>query len=196
MKSFEEGVEQRFTPQEAIQQEKGILGRFEGKAKEIARAFLLATALAVGAGGVEQAFAEEKPPAGEVEKKKTLQERAVDLLNILSNLPDNSAAVNEAHNSAMKSEVARSLIFKFSLEKKLGFPETASGTVRISGRITPDEIRGALRDLGAAGEAFADRFFGNNDGKADEEEIRKLQEATKSNPGLRTLKEMLQQFNP
>ena len=177
-------------PEGALEQEKSILGKFRGKAKEVAGALFLATALVTGAGAVEQAFAEEKPTAENAEKKKTPQERAVDLLGALSNLPNNPSALNEAQNKQMKSQVARQLIFKFALEKKLGFPEAG----KIAGRISPEDIRNALKDLGVAGEAFADMQFGDKDGKASPEEMEKFKEAVKTNPGLRTLQEMLQQF--
>lgn len=178
------------TPERAMAQERGILERFGEKAKEVARVLLLATALATGAGAVEQSSAQEKPAAEDVEKKKSPQERAVDLLNTLSNLPDNPAAINEAHNNIMKSQVARQLIFRFALEKKLGFPDAG----RISGRVTPDDIRSALGNLEAAGETLADTNFGDKDGKASPEEMEKFKQAVKSNPGLRSLQEMFQQF--
>lgn len=180
----------KLTPEKALAQEQGVLERFGGKAKEIARVLLLATALATGAGAIEQAWAQEKPTAEDVEKKKGPQERALDLMKLLSNLPDNPAAVNEAHNNILKMQVARQLVFKFALEKKLGFPEAG----RISGHVTPDDIRSALKDLGAAGERFADMEFGDKDGKTSPEEMEKFKQAVKQNPGLRGLQEMLQQF--
>ncbi|MDO8436408.1 MAG: hypothetical protein Q7S82_03485 [bacterium] len=179
-------------PDKAFAQERGVLERFNGRAKEVARVLLLATALATGAGAIEQAFAQERPTAEDVEKKKSPQERAIDILNILYNLPDNPIALNEAHNNAMKSQVARQLIFQFALEKKLGFPETGRTTGRVT--VTRDDTRSVLKDLGAAGEVFADIQFGNKDGKTSSEEMEKFKEAVKSNPGLRGLQEMLREF--
>jgi|SRR3989338_3600125 len=192
IESITEGLkpEAELKPEQAIAQELGVLERFSGKAKEIARVLLLATALVTGAGAVEQAFAQEKPTAEDIEKKKGPQERALDLMKRLSNLPDNPAAVNEAHNNMMKSKVARQLIYKFAQEKKLGFPNTGD----ISGHVTPDDIRNALGDLGAAGVKFADMEFGDKDGTTSSEEMEKFKEAVKSNPGLNSLQEMLQQF--
>ncbi|GEM_PF-2319332 len=189
LESSEVAAEEEFSTERAVESERGLFAKLQGRGKKIAQAFFLATALATGAGAVESAYAGEQTKAEDVEKKSP-RERAIDLLWRLQTLPDNPAAVNQPHNESLKAKTARHFIFQFSLEKKLGFPESGS----ISGNVLPDDIREALKDLGVAGEGFADRFLGNNDGITDKEEMARFMEETQKNPGLRELRNMLQQF--
>jgi len=174
--------------EEAIEKEKGLLERFRGKAKEIAGVLTLISALSFGEGLVEKAYAGQEEGGARVEsaeKEKTREEKAVDFLGRIYNLPDNPRAISPQHNEALKEQAARILIQKYALEKK--------GLT--SGRVSPDDVRGALEELNGATGLFADKFFGNNDGKIDIEEMQKLNESIKNSAGMRALMEMLQQYS-
>lgn len=186
MKPFErtgETAEETLNPDAALEHEKGILERLRGNSRKIAGVMMLVSALSFAPQLVEEVYAgtpREGPRKESVEKEKSPEQRAVDLLQRLYTLPDNPRATNPAHNMAMKKTVAQFLIRQYALERK-GVEHGVAGF---------QDVREALDELNGFSGTFADRFLGNNDGNIDIEEIQKLQQETPKNPGISTLMEM------
>lgn len=180
-----------FKPEEAANQEKSVLDKLRGKAKQIGGVLVLVSALTIGSMAMKkEVYAEQKESGIKAEQvEKTPEQRAINFLEKLYNLPDNPRANSPQHNEILKEQAARDMIRDYALQKKMGFP---SGD--ISGRVSPLDIRDALKDINDASGLFADKQFGNQDGKPDIEEIQKMQEATKDKTGLRTFFKMFFQY--
>ena len=191
-----EGQESVLVPEQALEEEKGLLQKLErlggGKMKRVIASLMLCSALVFGAGAFEAHAAEKKQSAGveQIEKEKSREQIAINLLERLSAMPDNPRFTNPAQQYLMKKEAARTLIQFYTLQRKLGFPEG-----NISGHVSPQDIKEALDELNVASGLFADKKFGNKDGKADPEEFNKMLQTIKGNPGLETLMEMMRQFS-
>jgi len=184
-------------PAEALEEEKGLLQKLEqlggGKVKRVIASLVLGSALVFGAGTFEASAAgKETKGAGveQVEKEKSREQIAVGLLERLSSLPDNPRFTDPVQQYLMKKQAARTMIQFYALQRKLGFPEG-----NISGHVSPQDIKEALDELNAASGLFADKKFGNNDGKADPEEFNKMLQTIKDNPGLESFMEMIRQFS-
>lgn len=191
-----EGQESALIPERALDDERGVLRKFEqwggGKMKRAVAGLMLGSALVFGAGAFETNAAEKKQGAGveQVEKERSREQVAIDLLERLSTLPDNPKFTNPAQQYLMKKEAARTLIQFYALQRKLGFPEG-----NISGHVSPQDIKEALDELNVASGLFADKKFGNKDGKVDPEEFNKMMQTIKDNPGLESFMEMMRQFS-
>lgn len=172
----------------ALSKEAGIFEKFRGKAKEIAGVLMFVTSLSFAPSFTKEAYGEQKkdnPKAGELEKEKSQEEKAVELFDKLCNLKDRPGALNDAHAKSLKGEEARTLIYLYAASRK-GI---------ISGRITPKDIYEALQELNSVSGIYADRFLGNNDGNTDIEEIEKLNKEIGSNAGISTFMQMMKEFS-
>lgn len=183
-------------PEQALEEEKGLLQKLEkmggDKMKRVIASLMLGSALVFSAGAFDAHAAEKKQDTKveQVEKEKRREQVAITLLERLSTLPDNPKFTNPVQQYLMKQEGARALIQFYALQRKLGFPEGD-----ISGHVSPQDIKEALNELNVASGLFADKKFGNNDGKVDPEEFDKMLKAIKDNPGLEAFMEMMRQFS-
>ncbi len=165
--------------EKSVKSEGGVLNRFlRGKSDEFARTLAFVTTLSFGG------EKETGPKTVDTMKEKSPMEKDAAFLEKLYNLPDNSSAVNPVQNEILKARAARSLIHVYALEKK-GFTK---------GTVTPKDIKKTLDDLNNASGTFANKMFGNNDGKPTPDNMNKLIEKLPTNTGLKTFMEMHQQF--
>jgi len=116
------------------------------------------------------------------------EKEALDLLTKLATLPEQPTATSPAHNVILKERAAKALIQEWALRRANGFP---TGTSCVSGIVSSAMLTEVLVEIDAATAIFADRMFGNSDGKTSLEEFMGFQEATRTNPGLRALMLML-----
>lgn len=167
--------------------ELGVLGKFKGKAKEIAGVLMFISSLSFAPGFAKEAYAEQRkdsPKTGELEKEKS-REDAVSFLNFLYNFPDNPNAHNEGHNKALKQEAARAMINLYAARRARIDPHYVS----------PEQIRLAVEELYNALESFADRFLGDKSGQVDTvDEITKLNQAREDNIMIQTLLQVYLEF--
>ena len=164
---------------------KGLIGKF-------ARSFVLATSLITGSlATAEQASAEDKPAVKNVEKKENVQEKqkAIELLKKLYDLDPKGES--KAQDRLKKYRIAENIINIFALEQKLGFPDRKKQE-KISGYVSPDDMKKALKTLDANLNNFIEKEFEEKDKKLTKEERnKKLEEVMKSNLGISYLKEKL-----
>lgn len=171
-----------------LSKEAGILEKFRGKAKEIAGVLMFISSLSFAPGLAKEAYGEQKkdnPKAGELEKEKSQEEKAIEFFDKLCNLKDHSEALNDAHAKALKEEEARVLIYLYAASRK--------GIV--SGRISPKDIHDALEELNGVSGLYADKFLGNKDGNVDIDEIEKLNKEIGNKIGISTLLQMIKEFS-
>ncbi|MEK7193444.1 MAG: hypothetical protein AAB652_01500 [Patescibacteria group bacterium] len=193
----QEGQPENFSEMKRVfKEEEGILAQFRGKAKGIAKVLALVSTMSLGMAVAQETWAgqegqgEQKSNVEQIEKAKEKigEERAVELLSLLYNLPDTPGA-NQAKNLWGKQEAARIMIKLFSLDNKLGFPELKAGE-KLEGTPSIIDIKNGLHVIGNATGLFADKMFGNKDGNPDIEEMQKLQVAMKDSVGLQEYIEM------
>lgn len=179
--------------EQAISQEKGLLDKFRGRAKEIAGTLVLVTILSFLPEMIKNSeklknTGPESKQAEQAEKEKSLPYEPVNFLERLYTLPDNPDAVSPSHNEILKERAARQLIQVFAIVQ-----QSEKFQARIT-RVSPEDISKAVVDLHAAQLEFADKVLGNGDGKTDSQEMAALNEASRTNPGLRAVTGMFVAF--
>ncbi len=173
--------------EKSVKSEEGVLNRFlRGKAGGFARTLAFVTALSFGggmAGTAKEAFADEKetPKTADTMKEKSPEQKDVEFLERLYNLPDNPNAATPAQARLMKERDARNLIQIYALEKKEGQ----------SGDLKPEDIKKTLDDLSNASGTFAKKIYNTSD---EFEGINKLNQDISKKPGIETLIKMQIQF--
>lgn len=116
---------------------------------------------------------------GEVESHEAAEERAVNFLHRLSQIP----------RSRTTDRAVETMIIDFALQEKILASGGSLGT-KIEGILTPEEIAKTVEQLNAASGEYADRYLGDGDGKVDSEDIKAMQKASATNAGLRALIKM------
>lgn len=201
MKLFEGGYKQELAPEEAKNEEEGVLARFrKGKAGRVAQMFMLVTALSAGSSMVQEAWGQEKSGGARLEQvEKSQQEKAVEFLHALFNMPEGAGA-NMAQKRWAQEEAARELIAEYALSRKQEGTRTENkdGTTTIHReghvRVGDTAMEEALNELNGAMGLFADKYFGNHDGKADQEDIVKFNAARGGKWAFETLINLTQQM--
>lgn len=178
---IEKQQHQEIDPFSLIENEKTLLERFEGKAKNIAKVLSLITFLTTAPLAVEQVYAKDKVESVKISDMKNAKERANAFLGKLLNLPDNPRAVTPAQNEMMKKTAARIMIQFYALER-IG-PS--------NGRITSKDVSAAVHELLDNSSAYIDKTFGNGDGDMSIEEMQNFRKKNRDNVGLKVLYEMM-----
>lgn len=127
---------------------------------------------------------------GEVESHEAAEERAVNFLHRLSQIPGSRGGTHSRQNELATDRAVETMIIDFALQEKV----LASGG-SLEGRmkdvpVTPEEIAKAVEQLNAALGEYADRYLGDGDGEVEPEDIKAVQKASATNPGLRALIKM------
>jgi len=171
----EEEIEPNIAIDRVQEGERGILQRLQGKAKKVALAMAFMTALSI-AGMVKSAGAFEGPgkAANATEQQQEqVNQKAVDFLIQLYNLPDNPRAANPAQNKIMQMRAAQVMVQEYALKR----------TGEQSGNVTPDMVKAALQELSGALGPFVDKTVGF-------ENMSKVYSA----PGIQAVQEMMAQY--
>lgn len=162
-------------PEQALEQEKGALEKFRGRAKAIAGVLMLVSTLSSLPETIkaEQTTSKKEgaPPQAE---KETNQEKDINFINNLSKLP-------ETHGT---EKTARVLIQFYAQQREGVAP----------GHLSIEKMRSVLGELVKALSLFVDRTYGNNDGQPDPEEMTKENELIRENAAIRALMEVFAQF--
>lgn len=108
-------------------------------------------------------------------------EKALVVLEQIASLPD-SATSNKAAQRLSKKRAAKSAIYRFALT-------AAEGS--LSGFVSPEDLKEALKILQTAVQFCADQKFGNKDGVASSAEMQKMWDFYQGNAGIEVLKEFL-----
>lgn len=193
----EENHEGVLVPEMALKEEQGVFCKFEqtggGKMKQVIASLMLISALVFDS-GMSKAYAADVKQGTEfkqVEKKETREEIAMNLLETLSELPDNPKySNNKTQQYSLKREVARAIIYFYALRRKLGFPEG-----QISGYVSPQDAKDALDELHGIFDLFLDKKYGNKDGKVDYNEVDGMRKIIEGNVGLSVFVHMVRQYS-
>lgn len=94
------GAEQEaeLKPEQALAQERGVLERFKGKAKQVVGVLLFVSALSAGSGLVSETYAQEAEPATQIEQAQKQEERGEKINE--ANLTESSKWARDIINSA------------------------------------------------------------------------------------------------
>ncbi|MFA5076170.1 MAG: hypothetical protein WC480_02000 [Patescibacteria group bacterium] len=178
--------------QAAQEKEAGFMQKLAGKAREISVFMTMVTAFVIAEANFNRAYAEDDNDRGkQTEVEPSTEQKSVNLMRKLYNLPDNPMAVNSVQNGIMKGEAARTMIQAFALELSQA---PGAAPREISGQVGPRDIAEAVKNLIGSIDQFTDQVLGDNDGKVEDEEKAKFRGAMKDNPGLQALMEMYRQY--
>lgn len=180
--------ESQFKPEEALEEENTLLEKFRGKVGRIGAIFTLASSLSFLPGFTEEAYGGEQPTKGKLiemhrhdpEVREAI-ETTIKFIHYLANLPDNPTALSQAHQEGSKQRVAEVFLYRYA-QRKVG----GEGS-----RVTRQDMKEAAKELDDRIGYYADRYFGNNDGRIETEEVLKFQNEGGKNPGLRALIEFI-----
>ena len=177
-----------FEPEKILANERGILDRFKGKAGKAVDVLMLVSAMAFLSEVVtKEAYAGQKEGGTKIERieKKTQEEKDIDFLFRLYNIPDDPKAINEDHKNALKRADASRLIHQYVLERKGLY----------SGKTSYPEFRDTLEALRGAinSPLFEKKILGRED--ISIEDLQKLQQLVENNPGLRTLMDLFSHYH-
>ncbi|MEK7669133.1 MAG: hypothetical protein AAB350_00880 [Patescibacteria group bacterium] len=104
----ERAEEPELKPEQALTQERSVLERFKGKAKQVAGVLLFVSALSAGPGMVSEAYAQETKPATRTEQvqKQEKQEEKINETNLTESSKWSRSVVESARADMKKIKTA------------------------------------------------------------------------------------------
>lgn len=183
-----EGQGDVLVPEQAPEEEKGVLQKFErlggGKMKRVIASLMLGSALVFSAGAFEAHAAEKKQGMGveQVEKEKNILRVLEDIYNMKPNVENPAAA------AIMKKKGAKTLIYNYAARRK--------GLAKIEAFDPASEqaMQEALEELNSSIQLLANKLFGKGGDKFDPDAFTKLQQEARDNIGITVLRDMIAEY--
>jgi hypothetical protein len=192
-----------FSIEQVKNEEQGILERYSGKARKVAKVLMAVTALAT-AGFAANAHAETRDAYPSFDKGSMTHEmeqgmdndaRALEFLSKLARVhAPEDRPLSPAQQILTQKRTAQIMIQQFAGELALQMTEDPT-TTRGSVNVGPDEMKYALDLLNKMSGNYADEAYGNSDGTVSPEEVSVGFSQMRSNPAFQALQEMQVQYS-